>query len=275
MEEPTRIIEVRNTRRAEPVGHCIYCGATDKLSDEHVIPLGLGGNIILPNSSCCGCAAITSDFEHEYCAGFMLRGRVAGNYPTRRPKQRPVFLPLQVEKHGEFESIELAVQDHPALLILPLLEPPGILKRRTYTTGVTVSGYETLYFGKDPADVGRELGNKTIRTTENWDISSFARLLAKIAYSYYVAAAGALPREQVFILPLILGSADDASFWLGSADFKLTVESQNPTHALAYAWIPDPTDIEKELLVVRVKLFVPSGATGYEIVVSRRTRETP
>ena len=195
----------------------------------------------------------------------MLSGRVAGNYPTRRPKQRPKSLPLQVEKHGEFETIALPVQEHPALLMLPLLKPSGILKGQAYTTGTTVSGYETLYFGKNPVDVVRELGVKTLRTTENWDISSFVRLLAKIAYSYSIAAGEALPREQVVILPLILGLADDASFWLGSADFKLAVESQNPLHALAYAWIPDPAETEKELLVVRVKLFVPSGATGYEL----------
>jgi hypothetical protein len=202
----------------------------------------------------------------------MLNARVAGRYPTRRPKKRPKSLPLQVERNGEFKQVELAPQEHPALLLLPLLEPPGIFTGRTLATGVTVCGHETLYFGKNPADVARALDVKTIRTTENWDISSFARLLAKIGYSYSVAAFGSLPREQVFVLPLILGTADDASFWLGSSDFRLVVEAKNPTHALAYAWIPDPNDAGSELLVVRVKLFVSSGATGYEIVVCRRQK---
>ena len=143
MEKPRKIIEVRYTKRVESVGHCIYCGASENLSDEHVIPLALGGNIILPNSSCPNCATITSDFERRVLRGFMLSGRVAGNYPTRRPKKRPKSLPLQVEKQGEFEKIDLPVQEHPALLLLPLLKPSGILKGQGYSTGTTVSGYET------------------------------------------------------------------------------------------------------------------------------------
>jgi hypothetical protein len=273
MTETNRVTEIRNTMRAKAVGCCIYCGATSELSDEHVIPFALAGNIILPDSSCRTCAKITSGFERRVLRGFMFNARVAGNYPTRRPKDRPKSLSLQVESNGEFKQVELTPEEHPGLLFLPLLEPPSIFTGRTASIGVTVSGYETLYFGKDPVNVAKGLDVKVIQTSENWDVSSFARLLAKIAYSYVVTAYGLLPRDQIPVLPLILGSADDASFWLGSADFKLAVEARNPTHALAYAWIPDPNDAKKELLVVRIKLFVPSGATGYEIVVCRREKD--
>jgi 5-methylcytosine-specific restriction endonuclease McrA len=35
-----------------PKNSCIYCGVSDgKLSDEHIIPLSLGGNMILPKAS--------------------------------------------------------------------------------------------------------------------------------------------------------------------------------------------------------------------------------
>lgn len=272
MDQPTRPPELKSFTRAEPVGRCIYCGATEGLSDEHVIPYALGGALILPDSSCPRCAGITSDFERRVLRGFMQGARVAGNYPTRRPKERPKSLPLEIEREGRFESVEVPTQRHPALLFLPLPEPPGIIAGRPHAPGVSVRGIETLYFGKNPADAARELGVKTIRTTENWDVTSFARLLAKVAYSWCVAAAGTLSRDDVVILLLILGAADDASHWIGSADFRLEIESRSPTHALAWAWMPDPGDVTKELLVVRVKLFVPSGATGYEIVVSRRSR---
>ena len=47
-------------------GACIYCGATDAaLSDEHVVPYGLGGSHVLRKASCCRCAAITSKFERK------------------------------------------------------------------------------------------------------------------------------------------------------------------------------------------------------------------
>ena len=46
------------------VGRCIYCGATEpplgarRFTDEHIIPLALGGNLILQEASCTDCAAI-------------------------------------------------------------------------------------------------------------------------------------------------------------------------------------------------------------------------
>ena len=52
MKDPTRITENRETLRAASVGSCIYCGATDQLTDEHIIPLALGGRFVLPDSSC-------------------------------------------------------------------------------------------------------------------------------------------------------------------------------------------------------------------------------
>jgi len=34
------------------IGKCIYCGSTEALSDEHIIPLGLNGAWILEQASC-------------------------------------------------------------------------------------------------------------------------------------------------------------------------------------------------------------------------------
>lgn len=40
----------------QPVNVCIYCGGTGALSDEHIIPFGLGGRWVLPKASCAECA---------------------------------------------------------------------------------------------------------------------------------------------------------------------------------------------------------------------------
>lgn len=264
-----QIIEVRQTVRAAPVGSCIYCGATDQLSDEHVVPYALGGRFVLPESSCPRCSTITSGFERRVLRGFMLDARTAGNYPTRRPKDRPKSLFLKVGNNEQLQQIGLLPSEHPGILQLPLLEPPGILTGRPETTGVSICGSEMIYFGKNPFEAARDLGVKTLEGSVDWDVTSFARMVAKIGYSFAVANAGPLTRSNVPILPLILGTVDNASFWLGSAQFKLRVEEQAPTHALGYTLIPDPHDKTKRLLVVLVKLFVPSGATGYLVVVNR------
>ena len=270
MEKTREITEVREATRFEAVGHCIYCGSNSDLTDEHMIPFALAGNLILPDSSCRACAKITSDFERRVLRGFMEKARIAGDFPTRKPKRRPKSLTLQIGSDDGYENVELAPKDHPAILLLPLLEPPHFLTERPNGEGVTAVGYEAIYFGKHPSDVAKDLQVTNIRASENWDLTSFGRLLAKIAYGYAVGVYGTIPREDVFVLPLILGLSDDASVWLGSVEFALAIEVRNPTHALASAWVPDPKNPANEILVVRVKLFADAGATGYEIIVGQR-----
>src|ERR1035437_5629128 len=48
----------------DPVGVCIYCGAmVTRLSEEHIIPQGLGGTLKLPAASCSVCADETHAYE--------------------------------------------------------------------------------------------------------------------------------------------------------------------------------------------------------------------
>lgn len=262
-----QVIEVHNTVRTPSVGSCIYCGEVDGLSDEHVIPYALGGLFVLSESTCNKCAAITSEFERKVLRGFMLDARVAGGFPTRRPKERPASLQLDIESNGIFKEVELSPEEHPGLLLLPMLLPAGILVGREPSTGVSVCGIETIYFGRNPLAVAADLDVKEISKTCDLDVTSFSRLIAKIAYGFAVAHFGLLPRDNVPILPLILGTSDDASMWLGSADFRLTVEGKNLIHAVATTCVPDPRDALRQLIIAQVKFFVQSGATGYEVVV--------
>lgn len=264
------ITKVRGTMRATPVGSCIYCGRTDELSDEHIIPFALGGGYVLPEASCPKCAAITSEFERRVLRGFMLEARTTGGFPTRRTKERPKALPLKIEREGTFETVELSPDKHPGLLHLPLLAPPAILVGTEPGTGVTIAGIETIRFGKDIFEFAQETGAKAIRESFDLDATSFARLLAKIGYSYAVAELGLLPRDEVPVLPLILGTSDDASVWLGSAPFRLAIEAKRPTHAMGLVWCPDPRDDRMKLLIARIKLFASSGATGYEVVIHQQ-----
>jgi HNH endonuclease len=45
------------------VGRCIYCGSTDLLSEEHIIPYSLSGHYVLPEASCDKCAKTINRFE--------------------------------------------------------------------------------------------------------------------------------------------------------------------------------------------------------------------
>lgn len=267
------ILRTLEVTHSAPVGHCIYCGETDGPTDEHIIPLSLGGNYILDKSSCKRCAAITGKFEGGIARGFMYEARVAGNFPTRRPKERPTHLSLlHGVGAGEKNRTDVPAREHPGFMHLPLLRKAGALDGREHSVGLTIEGFETLLFGQHPQETLSRLGSTEIQVTAQYRGSEFARLLAKIAYCSAVGSFGPLDRARVPVLPLILGETDDASHWLGSANFTLNVDLEKPLHSIGFSSEADPQNASKELLVVRVKLFAGSGATGYEVVVFEKER---
>ncbi len=258
---------VRNTIRGNPVNYCIYCGETNSLTDEHPIPIALGGRYVLPKASCRACSDITSAFELKVTRGFMLQARAAAGFPTRRRKQRPKSFPLEVLKGKTYVTYAVPVEKFPAILSLPLLAPAGFLHKRKVHPGIELIGNEDIIFGKHAQDTVRDLGGTGIKVTYRCDFSAYVRLLAKAALGFAIATVGSIPLNEVPILPLILGKADDGSMWIGSAQFRLTVEDTNPTHAVGFNIVPNPEDPSKYLLIARLKMFANSGATGYEIVV--------
>ena len=260
----TRFVEVKGTKRFPEVGQCIYCGAKENLSDEHVVPFALGGRLVLPKSSCNTCSAITSSFEKKVLRGFMYEARVTGKYPTRRPKDRPSELCINLGTGEKFNNFHLPISESPGLLQLPVLEPPGFLVGREATRGVKICGIETISFGRNLIDVLREHNVNSIRQTTNLDVTSFARMLAKIGYSFAVGINGLLPLKNVPVLPLILGNSDDGNVWVGSARYQTESELKGAIHALTtYEHFMN----DCQMLISRVKLFASSGTTGYEVIV--------
>lgn len=95
MESPR--FKAPHTLRLQSVGACIYCGATEgRLTEEHIIPTGLGGTLVLPNASCDMCATLTSQFEMRVLRGFLDRGRRAMGIKGRKAHKRA--LPETVAK---------------------------------------------------------------------------------------------------------------------------------------------------------------------------------
>jgi hypothetical protein len=265
------MLEVRTATRVGLVGFCIYCGSNESLSDEHVIPFALGGNAILEKASCKRCSKITSEFERRVLRGFMLEARTAARFPTRRPKERPTTLPLMAKRGDQMESVALSSVQSPGFLHLPIFEPPAFLSGRTPVSGINVCGLETLVFGRPPDKLAVDLGTNTIQTSVNIDVPSFVRMIAKIGYSFAVAAQGPFPLNEVPILPLIIGSVFDGDTWVGSAEYNLMVEAQSPQHALGLISTMMTVDGNtEEILIAQVKLFASASATGYQVVVRRR-----
>src|SRR5216683_6447429 len=85
-----------------PVGRCVYCGRhadETELTDEHIIPLSFGGTWLLPAASCKQCAKPTSRIEGHVAKGMWDYARVQLGVPSRRPKERPQF--VEMEMHDQ------------------------------------------------------------------------------------------------------------------------------------------------------------------------------
>jgi hypothetical protein len=264
-----------NANRYGPIGQCIYCGSKDDLSDEHIVPYGLNGNLILEKASCPACARNTSETELRVLRGFMHRARTVGRFRTRRPKERPDKIPFVFMTGRRKKCIDLAVASATAFLQLPVLKRAAYLEPRPYTAGAGMCGLEVIPFGKDPAELATGHAADGFEDSANLDCVSFARMIAKIGYAFAVAINGIDAIEEPLVLGAIRGIKDDVGMWVGSHDFVMKSESLGAVHALATGIVPVPVGGRTENLVMSwVKLFAGAHTTAYEVVVGRPAGHT-
>jgi len=248
-----------------PVGECIYCGQQDDLTDEHIIPYALGGTMVLPQSSCKPCAAMTSKFERKVLRGFMYKGRIVADLPSRRKSKRPMKIPIEFISPQEtvFEK-ELPISEALAVIHLPLLTPPAVLCGRPPSDHIHYEAIETIHIGadlKEVLSVNRAVG---AQFKDRVYIYDFAKMLAKIAYANVVANVGLLPRKDSPLLPLIRGDRNDFSNWLGSGEFNPIIKSKNPLHVMDFQ--PIVNDVDEPGYATRLRFFWSYPTTGYHVV---------
>jgi len=248
------------------IGRCIYCGDTTRdLSDEHVLPLGLGGTWVLRKASCSTCQNITSRFELDVLRYTLLPVRAKVDLPTRHKKKGPAEFPLTIERGGKEIKIDIPIDQYPAILALPRFKLPAIIDKRSYDRGIGLNGlYHILLGRKSLREVGRELNADSLTYTVTYrgfkGGFSFARLLAKIAYGLAVARFGANVIDTAYVIPSILGKSDDVGKWVGTEG-----ESSSTTGCLHDA----RTFVENGDIYVRIRLFacLPGTCPVYLVVV--------
>jgi hypothetical protein len=239
-----------------PVGRCIYCGSTDGLTREHIVPFSFGGTTVLPKASCISCAEITSDFEHS-CARTMLGNmRLQLGFPSRNKKNRPDQITLQVKtgkKPREPRSVK--IKNLPILPIpLPVFDPPGILSNLQPTDDVEC--VMNFYWMVDQ-EAAREQYNKiqpggTIAMQMNFPYLAFARLLAKIAHSQAVAEYG-VEAFSPMLLPYILGPNIHTSYVIGGTKVPINAPVGVELHWLIEFGIFNRSD--KRFFTAKIELF--------------------
>lgn len=245
----------------DPVGRCIYCNSTTApLSREHIVPFGLGGDLILPQASCAACAKVTGAIE-GYCLGKTLgKFRARAGYRTRRKKNRPKKMPLAMYHNGEKITRDIDTNKYPIFIHIPTYPPATMIQQGgsllsnnsiTFNTSILWIEEETARFINDQK-VAR------IEHETSYNPIIFARMIAKIAHAYTVATVG-IENFMPLTTGLILGYESNVNFLIGNGQLP-EIESSEREYSFCGHQMGD-------LLVLQVRLFSYSNSPSYHVAV--------
>lgn len=253
-------------QKIKPLNECMYCGAKEDLTDEHIIPLALWGDIILPKSSCKACAEITSKIERKVLKGFMQDMRNVANAPSRRKKKRPKTVERTlITPEGQSVQKNFGLNETYSLLTVPIFFRASIFGGEILSNKINVIGHEQLSFGINISKFLSENNMEGLEGKDSIDVFSFARLLAKIAYGMAVFHNGLFPREESPILPIILNQSNDVGFWVGSLVSSLSKSESKSKHLVLTK--NNKYNFSRAQTTSIIQLFNNSGLSAFEVAV--------
>lgn len=247
----------------QPVGHCIYCGATNQLSDEHIIPYGLSGVEVLPKASCADCARETCKFEQEVLRGPMRAARIHRRLKSRtKHTEGPLTQRATLIRESGEEEIDLPLSEYPILLHFPTFAQPGHLIGR-FGTGITMTGMVTVLFGPTPEAVALKHGAREIRFPNSpMKPIAYARMIAKIGLGFAVAGGFLTSIEGTSpVASCIHGSSDDVGQWVFT-------DGSDPIRIPGYLHRIQMHHMNG-FLIAEVHLFADSCAPRYGVVLGK------
>jgi hypothetical protein len=98
-----------------------------RLTDEHVVPLSLGGQHVIEKASCDECARITTSFERDVAREMWGDARISYNAPSRRKKQRKTHTIL-TDPDNPQRKVKVPYSEYPAAMIYYKLHRCGLLE---------------------------------------------------------------------------------------------------------------------------------------------------
>jgi hypothetical protein len=181
-----------------------------------------------------------------------------------RHQDAPRLYPLKVVKKGKEQVVKLPIDEFPILLHFPVFDPPAYLYPVKYGRGISASSVATVSFGPRPELVAKKLGVDTITVSQIQEWVSFARMMAKIAYAWAAAERKLdLLSANSFIVPAILGEADDIGRWVG------TITKPIEKHEGLLHRIMLHEDHDRHLLIGEVHLFSDSETPTYGVLLGQ------
>lgn len=261
-----------NQKRYDAVGICIYCGANnynderEKLGNEHIIPEGLGGRLVLPEASCQSCEAKISQAERfsqkEMLDAFRYRLGIKGK---KRKKAKPDKVSLECIKDGNIKNIGIPYKKYPAHILIPIMSAPTLINPKNEERSKCFK-YKSIRLGS-PDDAERLLTEYNVDGINLKSCLSniwlFSRMLAKVAHSYTIAEKG-INGFQPLLKDFILGNKTNyrPDHFIGMNNISIFWPAR--IHDIT---LKEEIFESKKYLVCRVRLFCFAAFPEYIVVV--------
>ena len=254
-----------------PIGKCIYCGKTEnetKLKKEHIVPYSLAGKSVLPKASCGICESITSAFEGKCVSTMYKLFRLRFNIQTRRKNKRAKSRVVPAIVNGESKLIDLPVDGLIGVIGFVHFPMPGILK----TPGVkpsTFEGTRLSVMNVEPKNKKRwkQENISSISSNINFDINSYALMMAKIAHCVSVGCLGINNFDHFLPDYIVKQKTKGLSYFVGGLeDLEPPVVLKNH-HQITWDIIQNDND--DYLVSVKIRLFSYLGGPTAHIITGK------
>lgn len=249
-------------------GKCIYCDEPP-FGDEHIIPLYIGGNLLLPDASCRQCEITIGRFEDHCEKRFFKAARAHLGYPGRKSGR----VPKNIHTDVAGVPVKIPVSEHPGYCVSLLFWPPRILLGLAVEDAFNdITGHVRIWALRDDADERQRVLNRNITIAKALEAMTFARQLAKIGHAYAVAEVARLGLTGFapYLLPLILGEAPSyPAYFVGGRLNELPPFEELPPRSSERHELGLYTEERHDginLLVVKIRLFSDFDTPTYDVV---------
>lgn len=271
----TRLLPAHPRKQYPASGACIYCGASGRLTDEHIIPYGLGGRWVLPDAACTECARITGMFERTCLRTMFGPLRMHFDLPTRRRTARPKALPLKVKikPDDDWSYIDVEREAYPFLVLFPQYQLPDEISGST-TTGRRDSATNSSWIRAASFRDGlfphleylcQRLGVASVMPTAKCLTTPFCLMVAKIAHAFAIAELG--NSFQPFLSEMIL-RADTSNCKQYVGGLPQAEPASASLHELSFDFGSERC-ARRGVIVVRIRLLASLETPTYYVAAGR------
>ncbi len=237
------------------------------LAEEHIIPYGLNGDFVLPESTCRRCERITGRLESILQRGTLLACRSILGLRTRNPKDRPSRLPLYV---GNLK-VEVDVKDYPSTLALARFPQPKFFDAE----GAVDEGFDLwIRVFKYNTRLLRQKYGLRRYAPPIVPVLTLRRVLAKIAHSFAVAEVG-MENFEPFLQGGIINDEEsqDLLKYVGGSRVGVSAD-KGCLHWMELALV-DKVDAKYIIANIRLFSYIEESPIYYVIVGRFTSKDVP